>query len=257
MQIHGLLITLNRNGSRKISIDNILSLLPDTEIIDAVDGRKMDILGNDKLPFDQKISIQTGQAHAYQSLTTPGAVGCYLSHVKCWERCVQLDKPVLVFEDDCVVTPAILKEIHKKLSTMPDDLEFGGIGYIPCQPNFVNDAWYTIPYLFKRGYVGAQCYYITPAGARKLLAYAFPINGHVDQYIGMLSRHPDIAFRAYCTGKSIYTCKDHLKQISDIGHSLQLMSILPSNSSFYIVWLCVFVLMLALIIVMAVMLYNR
>ena len=38
-----------------------------------------------------------------RALITPGMTGCFLSHRRCWERCVALDEELLVFEDDIVL----------------------------------------------------------------------------------------------------------------------------------------------------------
>eukprot|EP00957_Ditylum_brightwellii_P123571 9421344-Ditylum_brightwellii.AAC.2 len=34
---------------------------------------------------------------------TPGMIGCFLSHRRCWEQCMKSGKPLLVFEDDVVL----------------------------------------------------------------------------------------------------------------------------------------------------------
>lgn len=31
----------------------------------------------------------------------PGEIGCYASHVALWQRCVALDEPIVILEDDC------------------------------------------------------------------------------------------------------------------------------------------------------------
>jgi GR25 family glycosyltransferase involved in LPS biosynthesis len=36
---------------------------------------------------------------------TPGAVGCFLSHRRCWEECVRSGEALLIFEDDVVLAP--------------------------------------------------------------------------------------------------------------------------------------------------------
>lgn len=50
---------------------------------------------------------------------TPGEVGCYLSHIKAWQACVDNQKTTLVFEDDFLLEPGFdsvlsdLLAIHK------------------------------------------------------------------------------------------------------------------------------------------------
>lgn len=36
----------------------------------------------------------------YGKLSRPGVVGCFYSHYALWEKCVQLNEPIMIFEDD-------------------------------------------------------------------------------------------------------------------------------------------------------------
>lgn len=45
-------------------------------------------------------------------LMSRNEVGCFLSHLKCWQKCVALNEPVLVLEDDAVVS----EELESALS---------------------------------------------------------------------------------------------------------------------------------------------
>jgi len=35
--------------------------------------------------------------------STPGVIGCFDSHYRLWEKCVELDEPIMIFEDDARV----------------------------------------------------------------------------------------------------------------------------------------------------------
>ena len=35
---------------------------------------------------------------------TKGEVGCFLSHWRLWEKCIELNEPILILEDDAVCT---------------------------------------------------------------------------------------------------------------------------------------------------------
>ena len=39
-----------------------------------------------------------------ESLTTPGVMGCFYSHFRLWQKCVELDEPIMIFEDDVLFT---------------------------------------------------------------------------------------------------------------------------------------------------------
>ena len=47
---------------------------------------------------------------------TPGMIGCFLSHRRCWEQCVQSGKPLLVFEDDVVLAPNFRKIVTSAMN---------------------------------------------------------------------------------------------------------------------------------------------
>lgn len=36
----------------------------------------------------------------YGKMSRPGVIGCFYSHYKLWEKCVELDEPIMIFEDD-------------------------------------------------------------------------------------------------------------------------------------------------------------
>ena len=37
-------------------------------------------------------------------VSVPGVKGCFYSHYKLWQKCVELDEPIIIFEDDIVLT---------------------------------------------------------------------------------------------------------------------------------------------------------
>lgn len=36
-------------------------------------------------------------------LSTPGVIGCFDSHYRLWEKCVNINQPIIIFEDDAVL----------------------------------------------------------------------------------------------------------------------------------------------------------
>ena len=100
-----------------------------------------------------------------------GAVGCYLSHMECWRRCVDSQQPCVVIEDDMYfdMQKSMLTEAY---NSIPEDAEFAPLIYIPMSSGGTcADGWCTIS---ARTFAGTQCYYITPAGAQKLLGRRSP-----------------------------------------------------------------------------------
>jgi GR25 family glycosyltransferase involved in LPS biosynthesis len=50
--------------------------------------------GRDK-PFPEKYRDEVG--------TIPGEMGCFDSHYRLWQKCVELNEPILIFEDDVIL----------------------------------------------------------------------------------------------------------------------------------------------------------
>jgi GR25 family glycosyltransferase involved in LPS biosynthesis len=38
----------------------------------------------------------------YGRMTRPGVLGCFYSHFRLWQKCVELDEPIFIFEDDVI-----------------------------------------------------------------------------------------------------------------------------------------------------------
>jgi glycosyl transferase family 25 len=101
----------------------------------------------------------------------PGAQGCWLSHFALWQRCVDLDQPIIIMEHDAIVTapwPADLDldtQIVKLYSTAE------------CK---VNPA-------FGRWSKGAHAYTVTPQQAQILITDAQQRGAQaVDKHLGDL-----------------------------------------------------------------------
>lgn len=49
--------------------------------------------------------------------STPGVIGCFDSHFRLWERCIELDEPIMIFEDDAqIIRPYHPVEFRSVLS---------------------------------------------------------------------------------------------------------------------------------------------
>mmetsp|Transcript_4758 Transcript_4758/g.7217 ORF Transcript_4758/g.7217 Transcript_4758/m.7217 type:complete len:363 (-) Transcript_4758:1028-2116(-) len=86
-------INVPRHSSRRLHMKNELASHNIAfEWLDAVDGLA--------LTRGELISNCTAMGRYFM---TPGMIGCFLSHKKCWEYCVRSGNPLLVFEDDVVL----------------------------------------------------------------------------------------------------------------------------------------------------------
>ena len=92
-EIQILVISLRRSPDRREKVRQELSKinLP-WEFLDAVDGSQMSLLP----PQYKPAKVKRLQGYPL----TANEIGCYLSHMKAWQRCVDQNLPTLILEDD-------------------------------------------------------------------------------------------------------------------------------------------------------------
>ena len=85
------------------------------EVFNAVDGRKINYTKLQSLGFD------VNHDWIDPILNTPltkGEVGCFLSHWEVWKKCIQMNEPVLILEDDARINDKFsFDQIEKDLKT--------------------------------------------------------------------------------------------------------------------------------------------
>ncbi len=120
-----------------------------------------------------------------------GELGCFASHYLLWERCVQLQTPIVVMEDDVYVT----SQFPKALETAEALVD--SLGYL----RLAGTSLHRRPYRevrqigeFKlidhlRGPSGTLCYVIHPKAAQALIDHAQRWFIAVDDYMDRYWRH--------------------------------------------------------------------
>lgn len=153
----------------------------------AVDGKLLPAQVLDQVTTPESRESLTRPRVRHEELGSVGAVGCTLSHVNVWRRIVASGEPALVVEDDAVLVPELAQY---RVFAQPDQVCSGYdlvlLGYFalrsppPAQRIAPSNA--VVPYgsLF----FGTQFYYLTPAGAQKLLEHALPVEIQLDAYMG-------------------------------------------------------------------------
>lgn len=157
----------------------------DFAFIDACDGR----LGLHPYlkQYDEKSFIIHRRRKA-----APGELGCYVSHLLAWEKCVELNQAIVVMEDDFELT-ADFEAGMAYLEKYVDQMAF--VRLEPLEKQFFltsrKDPDFT---LVKQLNVGmcATGYVITPQGARKLLENAMPMKMPIDLYLKYTLMHKQL-----------------------------------------------------------------
>lgn len=201
--------------SRKDRLKNIKSLI-DTlnldkkkiEIFDAVVGKE---IPNDEIYNLLSItSLDTllNKSTNHKDIRSKGAIGCYLSHYKIWEKVISNNlNNILILEDD-IVTDADSKEFEEYINSIPKDYDIAMLSWFslwfdrlnnPKKNIVINNNWhkYNSINVFSGG-----CYLVSRKGAEKLIKNAFPICYQVDAYMNILN-HIDPNFVRYIAKESI------------------------------------------------------
>ena len=113
-------LNLKRRHDRRAQFEQI-NQHADLEFVwvEAIDGQQLN--------FDQLLQqnlISRRATHFSQ-----GHLGCSLSHRFMWERCIQMNKPLIICEDDAILRQDFASTITKLLSQLPSNWEILLLGY--------------------------------------------------------------------------------------------------------------------------------
>lgn len=159
---------------------NVSSLLNeyqlDFEFLDGIDGRKKDpiLLAQ----YDEQAFI-----YNYGRKAAMGELGCYASHMLAWQKCIELNEPIIVFEDDFRLKQGVHQAFDECKEVINDfhfiRLEDGNIKpqyQVKVQNGMTVFNYLKVPQC-------ATCYAISPVAARKLLVKSNKIAFPVDVFI--------------------------------------------------------------------------
>lgn len=117
---------------------------------------------------------ESGVRQAHPDLT-PGAVGCYLSHMRAWRQLLDAGAPyAFVFEDDASLPRRTLSRFDAACRQIPRDWDVVLLGYDAISTPLGRHACEVSSFLRLHAYA------ISAAGARKLLGSMLPMSRQVD-----------------------------------------------------------------------------
>jgi GR25 family glycosyltransferase involved in LPS biosynthesis len=154
-------ISLANSGSGKHQ-QSARNILPQTlsygqhynwniKVFDAVNGYKLNesIWEQYQLTCPQKSNNEKKRIG-----DLPGAQGCFLSHYILWNRCIELNQPIVILEDDAEVTAP--------LEIISTDFDLVKLHQPRADGQSKLGHWST----------GAFAYWISPSGAKKLVDFS-------------------------------------------------------------------------------------
>jgi glycosyl transferase, family 25 len=175
-------ISLERSTDRRERVRHELdNFFLDWQFLDAVDGFALKVLPQS---YDQP---KVKRLQGYE--LTPGEIGCYLSHMKAWEKCVEQDKTMLVLEDDFVIN-GDLRKVFESLTQMQQKWSLVRLAALYDVEYSVIDRCEGIKLVENKGDpVGAAAYVIKPSAAAHLIKCSSAIYEPVDHYLEHYSKH--------------------------------------------------------------------
>lgn len=155
------------------------------EFLDAVDGQ------TDQHPYLTRYDEKSFLVHRRRK-ASPGELGCYVSHLLAWEKCIELGEPIVVLEDDFHLTPDF-EDGLSYLGQFADQVSFVRLEPLEKRMVLTSDRGSRFR-LVKQLDVG-MCmtgYMITPRGASKLLRHAETIRAPIDLYLKYTFDHNEL-----------------------------------------------------------------
>ena len=120
---------------------------------------------------------------------TPNELGCFLSHKKAWQECINANQPTIVFEDDFYLLPDFETTIHFLMNECADweAVRLQGLSSVPQEEIFKSDGMSMVRNIGDA--VGATAYMIKPSAAKKLIEAASDIYEPLDHFLEHRQKH--------------------------------------------------------------------
>jgi len=163
---------------------------------------------------------------------TPGAVGCYLSHMSLYKEALNKgEKTILVFEDDTQIPVNFKSLFLEKIKNLPEDWDMFLLGWWSTSKK---NKKISKDVVHVKGFILMHAYIINNIGMQKMLSVGMPIKKQIDHmasdnssYINIYGTHPNGWIKqgaptkniAYMTNIQI-PVKKSIENFSNISHDL-------------------------------------
>jgi GR25 family glycosyltransferase involved in LPS biosynthesis len=174
------------------------NLQTEIEIFKAVNGNELELSNipiTDLARHELEELERTGYRSRHYQLTK-GAIGCYLSHVQIWEKCLsEGHDSCLILEDDAYLPKDFTYKTKVALRDVNPDFDILVLGLIcnECTSESklrkVNRFWQTHAYIIKANAI------------RKIMKHMFPISQQIDAQLSDFSN----TLKIYAASKNIAT----------------------------------------------------
>ncbi|MGR5389382.1 glycosyltransferase family 25 protein [Vibrio crassostreae] len=205
-------INLESSTDRKENIGRQLDELSlPFEFFSAIDGRI-----SPPHPLLKRYNDDLSQTYRAKTLSA-GQLGCYASHYLLWQKCAEINQPVIVIEDDALLFKEEILNFIKDIPELPNNVEcvrlfnnkrrkFSSYSIFECCSTSIHK--------FTKGHMSATGYFLTPSGAKKLLNNSNEWYMAVDIYMDRFWKHG-----VECYGTEAPCLTNDPKFDSDIGYA--------------------------------------
>ena len=182
-------ISLERSQERRQAVAKELEQKNiNFEFFDAVDGKACFPWQASDYDFTKRLWFTSGK------MPTSGEIGCYASHYLLWVKCIELNQPIIIIEDD-VRLAENAKDIIKLALEKIGQYQF--LRLEPIEENgeeihSVEDVNNVKISLMKKNLYGARAYAISPQAAIKLIKHRWYVP--VDTFIGATYIHNQYSY---------------------------------------------------------------
>lgn len=156
--------------------------------------------------------------YVHEALSSKGAIGCYLAHMKCWEACASSNTETVIVEDDFRCTDSaknIFPQAYTDAKKLNYDILRLSVRHFPEVPDSVIQpvpgTCLYIPYFC----MATTIYVITPICAKKFLEHCMPMETHVDFFVNFAC--DTLQLKHYCS-ENIFKDGEDIKSLIKHNH---------------------------------------
>lgn len=179
-------VNLDRRPDRWISAQKTLKKAGFKKIVrvSAIDGKLIDTDQVKRL-VDPSVYNELGKIRRnHEDLGSLGAIGCYLSHYKCWMTIIETNEPAIIVEDDLQIHP-LFDEFKLSQNTKPlSRYDFVLLASHVREPHLLKPISSGQGIADYHGlFFMLHFYYLTPNGAKFFAENSLPMKYQVDSYM--------------------------------------------------------------------------
>lgn len=165
------------------------------DFLPGVDFRKK-TLGDVKDLVSNRAYLELAKGrYVHEGLSGLGSVGCYMAHLGAWRKCVEMGRPIAIFEDDLLFVPDAREKITKAYEdAVRHKFDILRIQYMFPEYFSDDEKGSKISGVLSRVNRGQStaAYIMTPRAAKIAVEHALPMEMHCDHYLDFLSLKYDL-----------------------------------------------------------------